>query len=106
VLFYLVIICDVLYQEDNPMKVERDLVKVTIITEQYKLIGTIHVVPGGRVTDFLASRVAGNFIPVTDVKVYSAKEDKMIFETRFLTVNVNAITLLYPVGEPESGREF
>jgi len=86
------------------MKVERDLVQVVIFTEQYKLVGTIHVVPGGRVTDFLAARVAGNFIPVTDVKVYLAKEDKLFFETKFLNVNVNSIIVLYPLSEPD--REF
>ncbi len=88
------------------MKVERDLVKVVIITENYKLIGNIHVVPGGRVTDFLAARVAGNFIPVTDVKVYSAKDDKPIFETEFLTINANFIILLYPLTKPANSQEF
>lgn len=82
------------------MKVERDLVQVVIITRQYRILGTIHVVPGGRVTDFLASRVAGCFIPVTDVKAYSVPDEKLIFETSFLTVNVNSIILLYPLNEP------
>jgi hypothetical protein len=84
------------------MKAERDLVKVAILTPDHKIVGTIHVVPGGRVTDFLASRVAGNFIPVTDAKVHSAKDDRLIFETKFLTINANFIVLLYPMGEQKS----
>ncbi|MEW6009027.1 MAG: hypothetical protein AB1629_05275 [Candidatus Omnitrophota bacterium] len=88
------------------MKVERDLVKVVIITENFKLIGDIHVVPGGRVTDFLASRVSGNFIPVTDVKVYSTKDEKPILETKFLTVNASFIILLYPLVENPSSQEL
>ncbi len=83
------------------MKADRDLVKVAIVTDHYKLIGNIHVVPGGRVTDFLASRVSGNFIPVTDVKVYSEKDEKLMLETKFLTVNARYIIMLYPISEPK-----
>ena len=83
------------------MKADRDLVKVAILTDHYKLVGNIHIVPGGRVTDFLASRVAGNFIPVTDVKVYSEKDEKLVLETKFLTVNSRYIIMLYPITEPK-----
>lgn len=83
------------------MRADRDQIKVVIIAEHYKLIGNIHIVPGGRITDFLASRVSGNFIPVTDAKVYTDKEEKLILETKFLTVNASYIVMLYPLVEPK-----
>lgn len=88
------------------MKAERDLVKVAIFTEQYKLVGNVHVVPGGRISDFLASKISSNFIPVTDVKVYSTKDAKLVMEVKFLTVNTDSIILFYPVDKSESIREF
>ena len=88
------------------MKAERDIVNVAILTEQYKLVGNIHIVPGGRITDFLVSKSGGNFIPVTDVKIFSTRDEKLILETKFLTVNSNFIIMLYPLKERQASQEI
>lgn len=77
----------------------RNPVEVVIFTEQYRIVGTMYVVPGTRVTDYLVSRVEGNFIPLTDVKVYSVKSAQLFFETKFLNVSVSAIIITYPLSE-------
>ncbi|MBU2541085.1 MAG: hypothetical protein KJ593_04215 [Candidatus Omnitrophica bacterium] len=87
------------------MKAERDVIKVGIVTEHHKLVGNIHIVPGGRITDFLSSRAGGNFIPITDVKVFSVGDEKLLMETDFLTVNTNFIVLLYPMGKDRASKE-
>ncbi len=84
------------------MKAERDVIKVVIITEHHKLVGDIHIVPGGRITDFLSSKAGGNFIPITNVKVYSIGDEKLLMETNFITVNSNFIVLLYPLSRDKA----
>ena len=80
--------------------------KVTIFTPEMKIIGTIHI-PGGRLTDFLNDKGAGEselFIPVTNASIYAKDSDTMLYFTKFLGVNKQHITFIFPL-EDDSGIE-
>ena len=51
------------------MKVTKEKVKVKIRTNSYIIIGYVHIIPEGRLGDFI-SGYANKFIPVTEAKVY------------------------------------
>ncbi|MFO7929184.1 MAG: hypothetical protein R6U35_05925 [Candidatus Humimicrobiaceae bacterium] len=50
------------------MKGPRDKVKIKVKTESYIVEGTVHVMAGGRLSDYMTSHV-DKFIPITDVHV-------------------------------------
>lgn len=81
-------------------KIPREKVLTTIITDQFRLVGNIHVDPNHRITDFLSAAVSGisnRFLPVTEVKAYPITGDDLLFETPFLAVRLNTINILYPL---------
>ena len=83
-------------------KVPREKILTTIITDQFRLVGNIHIDPNHRISDFLSSAVSGvanRFLPVTEVKAYPIVGDEVLFETPFLAVRLNTINILYPLEE-------
>jgi hypothetical protein len=73
--------------------------KVVVITSDMKIIGTIHL-PGGRLTDFLNSKGASEtelFIPITDASIYPKNSDDLLYFTKFLGINKERITLIFPL---------
>ncbi|MFH1201914.1 MAG: hypothetical protein V1674_03370 [Candidatus Omnitrophota bacterium] len=78
------------------MKIEKETIEVIVLTQYYRIEGTVHILPGGRITDFISSRNVENFIPVTNAKIYSTLQNKMLYHTDFLNLNTNFIALLLP----------
>ena len=73
--------------------------KVVAFTSDMKIIGTIHI-PGGRLTDFLNSKGASEtelFIPITDASIYSKDSDNLLYFAKFLGINKEQITLIFPL---------
>jgi len=73
--------------------------KVVVITSDMKVIGTIHL-PGGRLTDFLNSKGASEtelFIPITDASIYPKDSDDLLYFAKFLGINKEQITLIFPL---------
>ena len=76
---------------------------VIIFTRELKIKGTIHL-PGGRLTDFLNNKEIGQaefFIPITDAVIHNKDDNELLYKTKFLGINKNQITLIFPEDEAE-----
>lgn len=67
--------------------------KVTILTGTYRIKGSIDLVPGARVTDYMNE--ARGFIAVTDAEVWEVA-GRQVFVASFLNVNRDHIQIITP----------
>ena len=69
--------------------------KVTILTDAYRIKGYIELIPGARVTDFLAD--SRDFIAVTDAEVWDlAIGGRQILAAPFINVSLDHIQVVTP----------
>ena len=79
----------------RPLTIQKEQHKATIYLNAYRIVGTIHLQVGGRVTDFANWNVSeGPFIPLTEVSVYTVDSGERLFTTEFLAVHRNQINFL------------
>ena len=78
------------------MKVEKEAIEVIILTQNFRVEGTIHILPGGRLTDFITARTIENFIPITEAKIYSITSADLLYQTNFMNINTNFVILILP----------
>lgn len=76
----------------NP-KIRKDPREVVILTLNEKIIGKIHGIPDTRMLDTLNKRSC-EFIPVSDAEVYQKTDDKLLFRTQFLSLNITQIVFV------------
>lgn len=74
---------------------EKNMTKVTILTGHYRIVGYIDLLPGARVTDYLAE--ARDFFAVTDAEVWDLNGRKISAGT-FMNINRNRIEVMMPEG--------
>ena len=67
--------------------------RVTILTANYRIKGSIDLLPGSRVTDYIVE--AKEFIAVTDAEVWGVVGRK-VFTAPFINVNREHIQVLAP----------
>lgn len=67
--------------------------KVVVLTGHYRIMGSVDLVPGARVTDFLTE--SRDFFAMTDVEVWALDGRKM-FTSGFLNINRDKIELIMP----------
>jgi len=82
------------------LKVDKAKVEAVLYTQQLRIEGEIYILEGERFTDFMNAeprfQTRYDFIPVTNSRVYSLSEDKLLYETSFLNVNKNFIVVASP----------
>lgn len=79
----------------RPLKIQKEQHQAVIYLLNYRVVGTVHLPVGGRFSDFINWNVNdGPFIPLTEVSVYAADQDDLLFTTDFLAVHRNNITFL------------
>ncbi len=71
-------------------------VQVIIQTQNQKISGTIYLIPENRIIDELNSN--GQFLAVTEATILS-KDDVKLYESEFLSVNLDQIIWILPVEE-------
>lgn len=67
--------------------------RVIVMTGSYRIVGSVDLLPGARVTDFLAE--ARNFFAMTDAEVWGL-DGRRLFTSSFLNVNRDRIDLIMP----------
>jgi hypothetical protein len=67
--------------------------KVVILMGNYRVIGSIDLLPGARVTDFLME--CREFMAITDAEVWDLNSRKL-FASSFMNVNRDRIELIMP----------
>jgi len=82
------------------LKMEKAKIEATLYTQHLMIEGEVHIMEGERFTDFMNAeprfQTRHDFIPVTNSKVYSLPEDKLLYETSFLNVNKDCIVVASP----------
>jgi len=80
----------------QPLRVGKDRVGVVIYTQHHRVEGYLHLRPGSRLTDFLNSAAVGNFMAVTDARVYSLAEETPLHTADVMDMNRNFIVMVIP----------
>ena len=79
----------------RPLTIRKEQHKATIFLNAYRIVGTVHLQIGGRISDFVNWNLKeGPFIPLTDVTVYTVDSGELLFTTEFLAVHRNQINFL------------
>lgn len=63
------------------------------MTGNYRIVGSVDLLPGARVTDFLSE--SRDFIAVTDAEVWGM-DGRKLFASTFLNINRDRIELVMP----------
>lgn len=84
--------------------IKKDKQPIMVYTDQYRIKGNIYFVPGTRLTDVLNIKVK-DFIPLTEVTVYDAKENAILAEVPYLAVYRDSIVAVHPIEENEMQRQ-
>jgi hypothetical protein len=89
----------------RPLTIQKEQHKATIYLNAYRILGTVHLQVGGRVSDFVNWNVNdGPFIPLTDVSVYTVDSGELLFTTEFLAVHRNQINFLALDKQPPAAQ--
>lgn len=75
------------------MATPENVTKVTILTGTYRIKGCINLLPGARMTDFMAQ--AKEFIAITDAEVWEII-GRQVFSAPFINVNRGQIQIIVP----------
>lgn len=67
--------------------------RVLVLTANYRIVGKVDLLPGARVTDFLAE--SRPFIAITDAEVWDLNGRKL-FASSFMNLNRERIELIMP----------
>lgn len=67
--------------------------RVIVMTGNYRIVGSVDLLPGARVTDFLSE--SRDFIAMTDAEVWDLDGRRLIAST-FLNINRDRIELIMP----------
>jgi len=78
----------------DPLKTPKTPTTVVIFTLTHRIEGTIHALPGARLTDFMNTSMGQTFLPVTEATVSPLSGDAPPYTPDFLNVNRNHITLI------------
>lgn len=72
----------------NVMKKPKEALGVVIICEMFKIVGDVHLTENTRLSDMLNMDTSKkDFVPVTNARVYSINEDKLLYTKEFMLVN-------------------
>ena len=79
----------------RPLTIQKEQHRATIYLNAYRIMGTVHLQVGGRVSDFVNWNLKeGPFVPLTDVSVYTVDTGELLFRTEFLAIHRNQINFL------------
>jgi hypothetical protein len=70
--------------------------RVVICTSLYRVEGDMYLVPGSRLTDIVNVKTK-DFFPITDAKILSPTEDKVLYTLDFVAINREEIIMIFPL---------
>ena len=79
---------------DTAMFVSKAKVRVVAVVDGWRIEGSLHILSGSRLTDAINSK-AKDFLAVTDASIFDAKSSSLLFETPYLALNRDAITMIF-----------
>jgi hypothetical protein len=79
----------------RPLAIHKEKHRATIFLTAYRIVGTVYLRVGSRVSDFVNWNVNdGPFIPLTDATVFTVDSGEQLFATEFIAVHRNQINFL------------
>jgi hypothetical protein len=82
---------------ENDRKVKKHVLFVVILTQDYRIMGEIHVLPGSRLTDYVNSQPDENFVAMTNAEIVSLVDNIPISKVDYLALNKSYINMIYPL---------
>jgi hypothetical protein len=79
---------------DSAMFVSKEKVRVVAVVDGWRIEGHLHVLSGSRLTDSINSK-AKDFLAMTDCLIYDAKSAALLFETPYLALNRDSISMVF-----------
>jgi hypothetical protein len=79
---------------DRLQHVSKSKVRVFAMVEGWRIEGDLHVLDGSRLTDSINSKTK-DFLAVTDATIFDATSGARLFETPFLALNRDSISMLF-----------
>lgn len=76
------------------MNVPSDEVKVTILVDRFRIVGSVHLYPGARMTDIVNADEA-QFITITGAEIFNIADGNLLQKTDSLILNKNEIRFFY-----------
>jgi len=76
---------------------DKDAVRVVMATEHHTIIGSVYLRPGERLKDEM--NAGEQFIAVTDAEVCDPSGARVLYSTKFMTVNTTHIAWIMPSDE-------
>ena len=98
--------------QPRPLHRQSEEVRVVIYTENFKIIGTIKIPVGGRLTDFLNKSVSNNkdtFLAITNAECYEEccnkdNDSTLRYTAEFMTVHRDHIYMIIPTDKIKDAR--
>ncbi|MBM3464651.1 MAG: hypothetical protein FJX76_21350 [Armatimonadetes bacterium] len=78
----------------DAIRIPKQKKEVIIYTRNHKIEGEIYTLIDTRISDELNVRVR-EFVPVTNARIFSLNGDVLLYTTDFVTVNRQAIDLVF-----------
>lgn len=79
---------------DSARFVKKSEVRVIAVVDGWRIEGNMHILTGSRLTDAINSK-AKDFLAVTDALIYEAKTGALLFETPYLALNRDSISIIF-----------
>ena len=79
---------------DSAIIVSKEKVRVIAVVDGWRIEGNLHVLSGSRLTDAINSK-AKDFLAMTDCLIYDAKSASLLFETAYLALNRDSISIVF-----------
>ena len=98
----------------RPLHRQSEEVRVIIYIQDFKILGTIKIPVGGRLTDFLNKSVGSSgkdtFLPITNAECYAEcqgenKEDILRYSSEFITIHRDHIHMIIPTSKIKDARK-
>lgn len=79
---------------DSARFVTKAKVRVIAVVDGWRVEGDLHILSGGRLTDAINTKTK-DFLAVTDALIYDGKNSALLFETPFLALNRDSISMIF-----------
>jgi hypothetical protein len=79
---------------DRLQHVSKSKVRVFAMVDGWRIEGDLHVLDGSRLTDAINSKTK-DFLAVTDATIFDATTSTLLFETPFLALNRDSISMIF-----------
>lgn len=79
---------------DSTRFVEKEKVRVVAVVDGWRIEGNMFVLHGSRLTDAINSK-GKDFLAVTDGLIYDAKSGSLLFQTPYLALNRDSISIIF-----------